>query len=49
MLFLTESDLHLLISISYVKKIKSTDYFIIWMGSENSYAYNHFKNNNNII
>ena len=49
MLFLADSDLHLLISVSYIKKIKSADYIIIWTGSEKSFVYNYLKNNNNII
>ena len=42
MLILAETGLHLLISISYVNKIKSTDYFIVWMGRKDSFAYSYF-------
>lgn len=49
MLLLAETDLHLLICISYVKKTNLTEYVIVWMGNPNSYVFDHFKATKNII
>jgi len=48
MLLLAESDLHLLICISYVKKIPQKEYVIIWLGNSQSFAFNYFEKFYNI-